>query len=313
MRPDGDLSLPDGDELVVTTDDGAALAVTVAGPAEGAEPTDRPAPLLDRVAGRVGSRRPPAARRRPPRRPLRPAGPRGVHRRPRPHLDRPAGRRPRHGARPPRPAGRRARRPLDGRDDGHGLRLQAPRLGAGPGPRRSPSSPRPPTVSPPGAASGSGASSCGVTWSTGCWPSPALGRAFVRGTFGADPRRAHVEATRALFVATPVRRAPILRRGDRRDGPARRPSHGRRARRRRPRHPRHDDRQLAHPGDRRSRRRAPPWSSCPARVTCCRSSGPTRSSPPSSGWPRRPRAGAGHAAGLIPRMAPVPLAASVAM
>jgi len=31
---------------------------------------------------------------------------------------------------------------------------------------------------------------------------PGVGRAVVRGTFGADPRRAHVEATRALFVAT---------------------------------------------------------------------------------------------------------------
>ncbi|HKX70607.1 MAG TPA: alpha/beta fold hydrolase [Acidimicrobiales bacterium] len=40
---------------------------------------------------------------------------------------------------------------------------------------------------------------------------PGIGRAFVRGTFGADPRRAHVEATRALFVATrsDVRRACV--------------------------------------------------------------------------------------------------------
>jgi non-heme chloroperoxidase len=32
---------------------------------------------------------------------------------------------------------------------------------------------------------------------------PRLGRLFVRGTFGRRPVRAHVEATRALFVATP--------------------------------------------------------------------------------------------------------------
>ena len=32
---------------------------------------------------------------------------------------------------------------------------------------------------------------------------PRLGDAFVRGTFGLDPQRAHVEATRCLFVATP--------------------------------------------------------------------------------------------------------------
>ncbi|HKY65646.1 MAG TPA: alpha/beta fold hydrolase [Acidimicrobiales bacterium] len=33
IRPDADLALPDGDDVVVTTDDGARLAVTVAGPA----------------------------------------------------------------------------------------------------------------------------------------------------------------------------------------------------------------------------------------------------------------------------------------
>ena len=31
IRPDADLALPDGDDVVVTTDDGARLAVTVAG------------------------------------------------------------------------------------------------------------------------------------------------------------------------------------------------------------------------------------------------------------------------------------------
>ena len=35
VRPDADLTLPAGDELVVTTDDGARLAVTVAGPSAG--------------------------------------------------------------------------------------------------------------------------------------------------------------------------------------------------------------------------------------------------------------------------------------
>ena len=33
---------------------------------------------------------------------------------------------------------------------------------------------------------------------------PPLGRILVRGVFGADPRRAHVEATRELFVSTPA-------------------------------------------------------------------------------------------------------------
>ena len=35
VQPDSDLSLPDGAELVVTTDDGAELAVTDAGPPGG--------------------------------------------------------------------------------------------------------------------------------------------------------------------------------------------------------------------------------------------------------------------------------------
>jgi pimeloyl-ACP methyl ester carboxylesterase len=51
---------------------------------------------------------------------------------------------------------------------------------------------------------------------------PRLGRTFVRGTFGRAPRRAHVEATRALFVGTPpgVRRDCALALGemDLRDG-----------------------------------------------------------------------------------------------
>jgi pimeloyl-ACP methyl ester carboxylesterase len=40
---------------------------------------------------------------------------------------------------------------------------------------------------------------------------PSLGRMFVRGTFGVDPLPAHVDATRVLFVATPpeVRRACV--------------------------------------------------------------------------------------------------------
>ncbi|HEX5946398.1 MAG TPA: alpha/beta fold hydrolase [Acidimicrobiales bacterium] len=37
---------------------------------------------------------------------------------------------------------------------------------------------------------------------------PRAGYAAVRSTFGADPERAHVEATRALFMATP---APVVR------------------------------------------------------------------------------------------------------
>lgn len=45
---------------------------------------------------------------------------------------------------------------------------------------------------------------------------PPLGRLLVRGTFGVRPRRAHVEATRAMFVATEagVRRDSVVAMGD---------------------------------------------------------------------------------------------------
>ena len=210
VRPDSDLSLPEGDELVVTTDDGAALAVTVAGPAEGAGPT------IVMPHCWTGSRAVwvPVARR------LLAAGHVVVLYDQRGHGASTVGRQPISIAR----LGDDLAAVLDHLDlrdvvlAGHSMggmtvmayacrhtdsvraRVRALALVAT-------------------AAHGLAARGRERFWRVVLWRDlvdrvlahPGIGRAFVRGTFGADPRRAHVEATRALFVATrsDVRRACV--------------------------------------------------------------------------------------------------------
>jgi len=210
VRPDSDLSLPDGDEIVVTTDDGAALAVTVAGRAAG----DRLTVVLPHCW--TGSRAVwvPVARR------LLAAGHPVVLYDQRGHGASTVGRQPLSIAR----LGDDLAAVLDhldvrdavlaghsmggmtvmafacGHPDALGARVRGLALVAT-------------------AAHGLAARGRERFWRIVLWRDlvdrvvgrPALGRLFVRGTFGADPRRAHVEATRALFVGTrsDVRRACV--------------------------------------------------------------------------------------------------------
>ena len=215
VRPDSDLSLPDGVELVVATDDGAALAVTVAGPAE----TGRPPIVLPHCW--TGSRAVwvPVARR------LVAAGHRVVLYDQRGHGASGVGRQPLSVDR----LGDDLAAVLDHLDvrdavlAGHSMGGMTVMAFACRHPERVRARVRGLALVAT-AAHGLSARGRARFWRIVLWRDlvvrlmarPPLGRAFVRGTFGADPRRAHVEATRALFVATPsdVRRACVEAMGE---------------------------------------------------------------------------------------------------
>ena len=215
VRPDSDLSLPDGVDLVVATDDGAALAVTVAGPAE----TGRPPIVLPHCW--TGSRAVwvPVARR------LVAAGHRVVLYDQRGHGASGVGRQPLSVDR----LGDDLAAVLDHLDvrdavlAGHSMGGMTVMAFACRHPERVRARVRGLALVAT-AAHGLSARGRARFWRIVLWRDlvvrlmarPPLGRAFVRGTFGADPRRAHVEATRALFVATPsdVRRACVEAMGE---------------------------------------------------------------------------------------------------
>jgi pimeloyl-ACP methyl ester carboxylesterase len=225
VLPDGDLALPAGDELVVTTDDGAALAVTVALPpagapgAEGDAAGDLPTVVLPHCWTGARAVWVPVARR------LLAAGHPVV-------LYDQRG----HGA-----SGTGRDRITVGRlgDDlaavldhldlrdvvlaGHsmgGMTVMAFACG-----HPDSASDRVRSLALVAtAAHGLAARGRARFWRIVLWRDlvdramarPVLGRACVRGVFGADPRRAHVEAMRRLFVETPadVRRACVEAMGE---------------------------------------------------------------------------------------------------
>ena len=169
-------------------------------------------PLLEREPRRLGPRRPPTGRVRSPRRALRPTGPR----RQQPghgaveHRD--AGRRSRDGAAGPRRHRRRPGRALHGRDGRHGTGHLPPRASWPSGPAPSSSSPRRPPTWERGRPSLE-------RFAAGFIASPAVslalrspgGHRFVRGVFGTDPVREHLELTRTLLAAcAPLVRASFL-------------------------------------------------------------------------------------------------------
>jgi pimeloyl-ACP methyl ester carboxylesterase len=201
-RPDSDLSLPDGAELVVTTDDGAALAVTDTGPTGG----DLPPIVLPHCW--TGSRAVwvPVARR------LLAAGHRVVLYDQRGHGASTAGRRPVSIAR----LGDDLAAVLDHVDvrdailAGHSMGGMTVMAFACDHPEVARERVRGLALVAT-AAHGLARRGRERFWRIVLWRDlvdramarPGLGRFLVRGTFGADPRRAHVEATRALFVAAP--------------------------------------------------------------------------------------------------------------
>jgi pimeloyl-ACP methyl ester carboxylesterase len=202
LPPDTDLTLPAGDEATITTDDGACLAVTVAGdPGATAPPVVLPHCWTGARAVNV-----PVARR------LVAAGHRVVLYDQRGHGESTVGAEPTsverlgddlaavvagldlrdavlagHSMGGMTVMALACRHPALVRDRVRGLALVAT------------------------AAHGLAAAGRGRFWRVVLWRHhlnrlmvrPRLGRRFVRGTFGLDPLPAHVEATRCLFVATP--------------------------------------------------------------------------------------------------------------
>jgi non-heme chloroperoxidase len=201
VRPDSDLSLPDGAELVVTTDDGAELAVTDAGTPGG----DLPPVVLPHCW--TGSRAVwvPVARR------LLAAGHRVVLYDQRGHGASTVGRQPVSIARLGDDLAAVLAR-LDVRDAvlaGHSMGGMTVMAFACDHPEVVRERVRGLALVAT-AAHGLATRGRERFWRVVLWRDlvdramtrPGLGRLLVRGTFGADPRHAHVEATRALFVAT---------------------------------------------------------------------------------------------------------------
>jgi pimeloyl-ACP methyl ester carboxylesterase len=208
--PDGDLALPDGEARVVTTDDGAALAVTVAGPADGRRPTI----VLPHCWAGSPAVWAPVARR------LLGAGHRVVLYDQRGHGASTVGRGPISIARLGDDLAAVLAQ-LDLRDvvlAGHsmgGMTVMAFACGH-PEARRARvrGLALVATAAHGLAARGRARFSRIVLWRDlvdRVLARPGVGRILVRGVFGTGPHRAHVEATRARFVATPsdVRRACV--------------------------------------------------------------------------------------------------------